>query len=103
MRTHLRDADVAADGFLADFIDYEVFGNVRSGSVEEDGLVERPVLLFKPFVFDGHGDTELATPVVDTFQLDGDVSNFLRFVLAGLKAVDTKVTTASVYMDTQQL
>lgn len=54
-----------------------------SGSVEEDGLVESAVPLFETLIFDGHGKAELVAPFVDTFQPDCNVSDLLRFLLAG--------------------
>src|ERR1700686_2221905 len=54
LRVRLRHADIAADHVLASLVDHHFFGETRARGVEEDGLVESAILLFKALVFDGH-------------------------------------------------
>ena len=41
----LRDADIAADGVLADLVDDQFFGDLGTAQVEEDRLIHRPIFL----------------------------------------------------------
>src|SRR6516165_3978916 len=74
----LRNANVAADGVLADLIDHELFGDLGTAQVEEDGLVNRAILLFKTAILRGHGHTELTPLLVCILELDGQVADLLR-------------------------
>src|ERR1700687_535609 len=79
----LRSADVAANGVLADFVDYDFLGHTRTGNVEEDRFIECTILLFKTLVFHGHGEAGLVALHVYALEFDGNVAYLLWLVLAG--------------------
>ena len=83
MLIDLRDADVSADGVLADLVDDNFFGNVRAGGIEENGFIGSAVLLLEALVFDDHGQVKLVPLLVYTLEFDGHVGNLLRAVPAG--------------------
>src|SRR5260370_3564815 len=83
LRIRFRDAEVDADRVLANLVDYDFFGNVRTREVEEDWFVHGAILLFKSLVFDGHGGAELVALFVHAPQFDGDIPNLLRLAPAG--------------------
>jgi len=78
----LRNADIAADLILANFVHNDLFRNMCAGDVEEDWLVKSAVLLFKALVFDGHGQIDLVLLLVYALELDGNVSDLLWLVFA---------------------
>src|SRR5580658_9038968 len=61
---------------------------MRTGEVEEDGLVDGAVLLLEALVLDGHGETYLVLLLVDTLQFDGDVAYLLWLILASDREFD---------------
>src|SRR5882757_4748718 len=79
----LRDAEVAADRVLANLVDHDFFGNVRTREVEEDWLVHGAILLFEALVFDGYSSAELVALLVHAPEFDGDIPNLLRLAPAG--------------------
>jgi len=80
LRIRLRNADVAADLVLANLVDHDLFRNMCAGDVEEDGLVEGAVLLFKALVLDDHGEIDLVPLLVHTLKLDSNVADLLGLV-----------------------
>src|SRR6266446_5682040 len=83
LRIRLRDAEVAADRVLANLVDHDFFGNVRTREVEEDWLVHGAILLFEALVFDGYSSAELVALLVHAPEFDGDIPNLLRLAPAG--------------------
>src|SRR5882724_9396786 len=82
-RIRLGNADVAADGVLANFVDDKFLRNLGAVQVEEDRLVHGAVLLLEQAVFRGQIDAVLPLLFVHGLEFDGDVANLLRLVLAG--------------------
>src|SRR5258708_23191493 len=82
MENGMGNSGIAGIQMHANFVDDELLRQTRPGSVEEDGLIERTVLLVEELVFDGHGAAELVPLLVYALQLDGDVAHLLRLVLA---------------------
>src|SRR5260221_11463123 len=82
-RIRLGNADVAADGVLANFIDDKFLRDLGAMQVEEDRFVHGAVLLLEQAIFGGQIDAVLLLLFVDGLEFDGDIANLLRLVLAG--------------------
>src|SRR5260221_12575729 len=82
-RIRLGNADVAADGVLANFVDDKFLRDLGAMQVEEDRLVHGAVLLLEQAVFRGQIDAVLTLLFVDGLEFDGYIANRLRLVLGG--------------------
>src|SRR5262249_2347970 len=79
----LGNADVSADGVLADLVDYQFLRNLGAVEVEEDRLVYGAILLLELAVFGCQVNAEAACLLAHALEFDGDIAHLLRLVLAG--------------------
>src|SRR5258708_16209544 len=99
MENGMGNSGIAGIQMHANFVDDELLRQTRPGSVEEDGLIERTVLLVEELVFDGHGDAELVPLLVYALQLAGYVAHFLRLVLAAVGELDILALAEAAELD----